>query len=373
MTVPSVSIAEAARARRAELQARAHRRSVLLPATVIGLWLAVMVATDQLGRAGDNLAAAVTMVFGSFVAGSTPQGGGAVAFPVFTKVLGVTAADARSFSLAIQAIGMGTAAAIIGIARRPVDAAALRFAVPSAVSGFLFGWFVFQLATPSGPLLKLAFTLVVVTAGAATVLSRRDQLVEQLRAVPIDDARRLAAVVSAAFVGGMASALFGSGADIAVYLVLTVAFGLRPSIGVATSVVTMAAVSIVGLATLLVSGTLSFGLPTDAGVDVAGMWFAAIPVVVLGAPIGSWFASRVSAAALARFIGGLAALELGSTLLFLDELRTDRFLAGAAVVGLAGTAVAVRAILATRATVAEGRPVRHRSIRRLDLDVEMAR
>ncbi len=373
MSVSAFSIAETARVRRAELQARAHRRSLLLPATVIGFWLSVMVVTGQLGRAGDNLAAAVTMVFGSFVAGSTPQGGGAVAFPVFTKVLGVTAADARSFSLAIQAIGMGTAAAIIGVARRPVDAGALRCTVPSAIGGFLFGWVVFGLATPSGPLLKLAFTFVVVAAGAATVLSRRDPFVEQLRAVPLDDLGRRRAVVSAVFVGGMASALFGSGADIAVYLVLTVAFGLRPSIGVATSVVTMAAVSIVGLATLFVSGTLSLNGPVDAGVDVAGMWFAAIPVVVLGAPIGSWFASRVSAAVLARFIGGLAALEFVSTLLFLDELRTSRLLAVAAVVGLIGTAVAVRAVLVVRAAVASGRPVQHRSIRRLDLDVEVVR
>lgn len=373
MTAPATSIADAARARRAELQATAHRRSLLLPAAVIGLWLTVMTVTGQLGRAGDNLAAAATMVFGSFVAGSTPQGGGAVAFPVFTKVLGVAAADARTFSLAIQAVGMGTAAAIIGIARRPVDAMALRYTVPSAVAGFLFGWVAFSIATPSGPILKLAFTLVVVAAGAATVLSRRDPLVEQLRAVSLESARRRNAVVVAAFLGGVASALFGSGADIAVYLVLTVALGLRPSIGVATSVVTMAAVSIVGLATMLLSGTLALTIPVGDSVDVTGMWFAAIPVVVLGAPIGSWFASRVAPAVLARFIGGLAALELVSTLLFLEELRTDPFLAVAAIAGLLGTAVAVRYILTVRAAVATGRPVHQRSVRRLDLDVEMAR
>ena len=49
----------------------------------------------------------------SFVAGSTPHGGGAVAFPVLTKVFGVPAADARTFSLSIQAVGMGTAAVVI--------------------------------------------------------------------------------------------------------------------------------------------------------------------------------------------------------------------------------------------------------------------
>ena len=48
----------------------------------------------------------VTMIFGSMVAGATPEGGGAIAFPVMTLALGVKPSIARDFSFMIQSIGM---------------------------------------------------------------------------------------------------------------------------------------------------------------------------------------------------------------------------------------------------------------------------
>ena len=50
--------------------------------------------------------ASITMVFGSLVAGATSVGGGAVAFPVMTLVLGITPPVARDFSMMIQTVGM---------------------------------------------------------------------------------------------------------------------------------------------------------------------------------------------------------------------------------------------------------------------------
>jgi hypothetical protein len=52
---------------------------------------------------------ALTMVFGSLVGGGTSEGGGAIAFPIFTKLLHIAPRDARNFSLAIQSVGMGAA------------------------------------------------------------------------------------------------------------------------------------------------------------------------------------------------------------------------------------------------------------------------
>ena len=53
----------------------------------------------------------ITMAFGSFIAGSTSEGGGSVAFPVMTFLFGIPALIARDFSLMIQSFGM-TAASI---------------------------------------------------------------------------------------------------------------------------------------------------------------------------------------------------------------------------------------------------------------------
>ncbi|MEL6983123.1 MAG: sulfite exporter TauE/SafE family protein [Actinomycetota bacterium] len=354
-----------ARARRRAMQRTGRRRAFGLSLTIGAFWLSAVTVTGQWGRVADNGAAALTMIPGSFVAGSTPQGGGAVAFPVFTKLLGVAAADARTFSLAIQAVGMGTASAAIAITGRAIDRSALRLTVPAAIVGYLAGATLFTVVTPPGAYVKVVFTLVVAAAGACTWASRRPVFVEHLSAAPLDGRRAVIAVVAG--LGGVASALFGSGADVAVYLLLSIVLGVRPSIGVATSVVTMASVSLVGLVRALLVGDL-VPTVTSTGVDVFGMWLAAVPVVIVGAPLGSWFAARVPARWLARFIAVLAGAEVASTVLFLDELRSDPILASFAAIGLVATLWLVRHLLTVRDDLACRRPALA-SVRRLDLEV----
>jgi uncharacterized membrane protein YfcA len=362
------ALLRATRARRERVLRTGRRRSVALAASVVGTWALLVTQTSQWGRVADNLAAALTMVFGSFVAGSTPQGGGAVAFPVFTKVLGVAAVDAKTFSLCVQAVGMGSASVIIAMTRRPVDRGALRLTVPSAIAGFGIGSLLFSVVTPAAAQVKVIFTLVVVAAGVSTLLSRRARVVQQRTAAPLESRSMQACLVAVAMCGGVASALFGSGADIAVYLMLTIVLGVRPSIGVATSVVTMAAVSVVGFLTALATGAISVTQPLG-GTDLFGMWLAAVPVVVVGAPVGSWFASRVSPAALARFIGALAAAELVSTVVFLEELRSDPVVASFALAGFALMVVSVVRIAVLRERLAARAAPPHASVRRLDVEL----
>ena len=367
MSTPTHELLIAAKRRRMELQRQARRRSLALPSAVITLWTVAVLATQSWERVGANLGAAATMVFGSFVAGSTPQGGGAVAFPVFTKVFGIAADDARTFSLAIQAVGMGSAAMIIALTGRAVDRRALRLTVPGAIGGFLAGWAVLSVAQPPSAPLKITFTLLVAAAGAATVLTRRRPIVEHLQSAPLELPNVRAWTVLVAGIGGVTSAVFGSGADVAVYLLLTIALGVRPSIGVATSVVTMAAVSLVGLGTAVATG--EFGAAVAGDVDLFGMWLAAVPVVVIGAPLGSWFAGRVQPATLATCIGVLAAAELASTVIFLEELRTDRTLLAFGSLGLAATSLGVVRLLRLRDRLASIRSDGARTLRRLDLEL----
>ena len=61
----------------------------------------------------------LTMCFGSFIAGATSEGGGAIAYPVMT--LGpwkIHPLVARDFSLMIQAVGMIAASVSIGAHNR---------------------------------------------------------------------------------------------------------------------------------------------------------------------------------------------------------------------------------------------------------------
>ena len=52
------------------------------------LWVIGISQEDRLALFADNWFMSVTMAFGSFIAGATSEGGGAVAFPVMTLFFG---------------------------------------------------------------------------------------------------------------------------------------------------------------------------------------------------------------------------------------------------------------------------------------------
>ena len=92
-----------------------NRRLVFIPIALFvwSLWLTILTPWYALANFWENWQVALTMMFGSMVAGATSLGGGAVAFPVFTKLLEIPFQDAKVFSLAIQSVGMGAASLAI--------------------------------------------------------------------------------------------------------------------------------------------------------------------------------------------------------------------------------------------------------------------
>ena len=63
-------------------------------------------------------AASIAMALGSFVAGSTPLGGGVVAFPVSVLVLGLTSEESRDASVLVQSIGMTAASFLLVVCKK---------------------------------------------------------------------------------------------------------------------------------------------------------------------------------------------------------------------------------------------------------------
>ncbi|MEQ8716290.1 MAG: TSUP family transporter [Acidimicrobiales bacterium] len=360
---------------RTESTRRRGRLALVVPLSVTVAWAAYVSASGQWGRVGDNVAASVTMVFGSFVAGSTPQGGGAVAFPVFTKVLEVPAEVARSFSLSIQTVGMGAAALAIVVTRRAVEWRAVAVGIPVAATAFVATLVLagdagqpFWPSRLPGPYVKVTFTLVLAAMAWLVFLAQRVPVRKVDAGFTARNARLDAALVLAAVAGGVASALVGSGADVVVYLMVVLILGVDARVGVPTSVLVMASVSAVGFVVLglldgqlattvvgdavtelggaevaLVDGAAVFASPDAPGslplpadrFDLFGMWIAAAPVVAWGAPLGSWAAARVTRTQLVRFVLVLAVAEIVSTAIFLDELHSDPALVAYGVVGLA--------------------------------------
>ena len=93
---------------------RLLRDPVVVTALVVWTaWLAAMTSGDRWHLFAEGWPMSITMAFGSFVAGATSEGGGAVAFPVMTLLLGIDPTTARDFSLMIQTIGMNAAAIAI--------------------------------------------------------------------------------------------------------------------------------------------------------------------------------------------------------------------------------------------------------------------
>lgn len=132
-----LALIDEARAARRRQRRRQARHALTVSAAITLSWALAVTVFGQWPRVAGHWVSSLTMVFGSFVAGATPQGGGAVAFPVFTKLLEVPAEVARSFSLCIQSVGMGTASASILLNRHRVEWRAIGLMTLAGALGFL--------------------------------------------------------------------------------------------------------------------------------------------------------------------------------------------------------------------------------------------
>ncbi len=320
-----------------------QRLSWGLSAAVTTLWAVVVLGAGLGGRVAGHWESAVTMLFGSFLAGSSPEGGGAVAFPVFTKLLEVPGPVARTFGLSIQAVGMTMAAISIALCRRSFHGRAVAIGSIAGVTGLVLGVGLFgqqdELFWPSSigsPWVKATFSIVLATTSIMMLnhLRHRDD-----DHPPTEWTRRLdIGLAIAALAGGVLSSLTGTGANILVFVFLVAMADVLPKTALPSAVMVMAAVSLVGLAGYgLVDGqldvTVTNGVVTSVGdraanldagrADLLGLWLAAVPVVVWGAPLGSFAASLVRESNLVRFVAVLATIEVITTFLLVPELRTE--------------------------------------------------
>lgn len=336
-----------------------------LSALASAVWLVVVTSADLWARVLGHWESALTMLFGSFLAGSSPEGGGAVAFPVFTKALEVPAPAARTFGLSIQAVGMTMAAIAIVLNRRPIHRRSLLIGVAVAVPAFLLAAFglgsadeAFRPSVVPTAWVKATFSIVLATTSILMVRHLRHEPGEHRYRGWSPRLDLGVAIVAAA--GGLLSALTGTGANILIFLFLVVLADVAPKTALPTAISVMAAVSIVGFVVFgLVDGHLDIellsasgaegaatgddrvvsvgGIPVDLAAgraDLFGLWLAAVPVVVWGAPLGSLAASLVDERHLVRFVALLAAVEVVSTFVLVGELRTEPALVAYLVVGL---------------------------------------
>jgi len=253
------------------------------------------------------------MLFGSFVAGATSEGGGAVAFPVFTKLLNVNPHDAKVFSLAIQSVGMTSASLLIILLRIPVDWSVIRWASLGGIAGIAVSVTVLApLVSPE--ITKILFT-VIVSSFAITLLALNQGIQLRHQCLPVSGLVEYGLLIIFGFIGGIVSGLVGNGIDIITFSLMVLLFRISEKVATPTSVLLMAINAIAGF--FLYSFVLD-----DFNTQVKAYWLAAVPVVVIGAPMGALFCSRLSRQTIARILIGLIAVELISSLMMIEFNRT---------------------------------------------------
>lgn len=249
----------------------------------------------------------LTMAFGSFVAGATSEAGGAVAFPVFTKVLAIPPLHAKLFSLATQSVGMGSALLTILLLRIRVEWRAVIWVVLGSVPMLPVG-FALAAQLPVSAV-RILFTVVQSSFALALWWHNRDSDRDRNDGLPRFGKLEKVTLLGFGMVGGLVSGLLGSGLEIIVFSVLVLWFRLCEKAATPTVIVMMVLTTWSGFAMILATG--QFVQP------VREYWLAAVPIVVVGAPFGVYVCSRMSRMLVVRVLIALILAELVSSLLLI--------------------------------------------------------
>lgn len=276
----------------------------------------------------ENWPVTLTMVFGSFIAGATSEGGGAIAFPVFTKVLHIAPLDAKIFSLAIQSVGMTAATFAIIFMRVAVEWRWIRWASLGGLLGVVFSSSVLAPMLQPG-LLKMLFTSMIVSFALTLAIVNWQQR-QYHQQMPVFRWQERGILLLTGVIGGGMTGLIGNGIDIICFSVMVLLFRLSEKVSTPTSVILMAVNSLAGFALHL---TLIGGFSET----VESYWLAAVPVVVVGAPLGAYFCTKLNNKTIAGILIVLIAAELISSLCLIP--LTDKIISVSLTVWLVFTVV----------------------------------
>lgn len=267
----------------------------------------------------------VAMAAGSYVAGSTPMGGGTVGFPVLVLLLDLPATLGRDFSFAVQSVGMTSASIYILCSRQPLEWPMLRAAMLGSLIGTPLG--IFLLAPYASDLfVKLLFAGMWCSFGLLH-LARIRELAGREGIAPMNLSFDHRIGFSVGLVGSITVAsITGVGIDMLLYVVLVLLCHADLRIAIPTSVLLMAFTSLVGISVKLAFGTVMPGTFEH--------WLAAAPIVAIGAPVGALVVSRMGRRSTLIVVSVLCVAQFVWTLVHERDVLTPWTL-GAALLGVA--------------------------------------
>jgi len=246
----------------------------------------------------------VTMIFGSIIAGATSEGGGAIAFPIFTKILKIPPQDAKIFSLAIQSLGMSAATITILSMKIPILWKAIFWTSIGGILGLSIGLHIAHFISPE--FIRMLFTMMAISLAINLAFLQTD-FQKSYHTITNITAKEASIFIVTGITGGLLSGLVGSGIDMVCFTVLVLLFRVNVTIATPTSVVLMAIHSFFGI--LIQVFTLE-GINSQ----VQDYWFAAAPVVIIGAPLGAFLCTKMKNQHIRYLLISLISLEMCSSL-----------------------------------------------------------
>ncbi|CAJ0922391.1 unnamed protein product, partial [Mesorhabditis belari] len=225
-----------------------HRKfiALLIPFVFIqSIWILTAFRFDFFRLYPTRWQIPLTMIFGSCISGMTSAGGGAVAFPVMTLLLNIDANTSRDYALMQQSIGMSTSMFVIVYMQIVVEKRAILLCGLGSIPGIIVGltW----LDELFNELAKKTFFIAV---GASFAISLYMLNSEKKRihyqTIPEFNTWKALVLLITGYVGGICTALTGTGLDIVVFAILTLLFRVSEKTATPTTVVLQAINSIMG-------------------------------------------------------------------------------------------------------------------------------
>lgn len=261
---------------------------------VLAVWSYFVVSHDLTHYISKHWPAVLTMIFGSFVAGSSPEGSAAIAYPVYTLILKIQPAVARNFAFAIQSLGMTSASLLILGLKLKLDWNYIKYVTIAGAFGLIFGtYYVVPLVSP--PMAKLFFVSLWLSFGLVLWYENRHPeryVYEQIQNFGKSDIGRL---LLFGFIGGIISSIFGTGINIFTFCLMTIYYGINEKVAVPSSVLIMTMETLLGF-------FIHAGVIKDFQQLAFEMWIACIPFVIVFAPLGAYVVSKLPRKAIATFL-----------------------------------------------------------------------
>ncbi|GAB3988774.1 hypothetical protein GCM10028807_12160 [Spirosoma daeguense] len=288
----------------------AHRIPILyllFLVSVLSGWIWYMTSLPDVSFLVRRWTAALTMVLGSFIAGSSPEGSAAISYPVFTLLLKIPPPVARNFSFAIQSIGMTSASLLILGLRVRVDWNYIRYVTLGGIFGLIFGtYYAVPLISPVAA--KLFFVSLWLSFGITLWRENRNPYRIVFDAIPNFQSSDMIRLALFGLVGGVISSIFGTGINIFTFCLVTIFYRLNEKVATPSSVIIMTIETLLGF-------FLHAQILHDFNNESFELWLTCIPIVVFFAPLGAFVITRLARTIIARLLYAILIVQFLGALL----------------------------------------------------------